>query len=37
MRGRVTGRAIMYIPLVGLIWGTRGTQGVSGGSNRQGP
>ena len=37
MRGRVTGRAIMYIPLVGLIWATRGTQGVSGGSNRQGP
>ena len=36
MRGRVTGRAIMYIPPVGLIWGTRGTQGVSGGSNRQG-
>ena len=26
----------MYIPPVKLIWGTRGTQGVSGGSNRQG-
>ena len=35
MRGWVTGRAITYIPQVGLIWGTRGTQGVSGGSNRQ--
>ena len=35
MRGWVTGRAITYIPQVRLIWGTRGTQGVSGGSNRQ--
>ena len=35
MRGWVTGRAITYIPQVWLIWGTRGTQGVSGGSNRQ--